>query len=150
MTSDKVRACEARLEPWTSISQSCICMPHYIELYCHQDTLLLLLDILLRFTTTDIVKRAVYRGSLFKRAVAISAVYPRFLNIFTLIFRALGRKYIPSTQAKAIATLGDSAIICGTALNSTISSSINIIGLTTVDGRCSGTQYSARMAPGTK
>jgi len=41
---------------------------------------------------------------------------------------------------KAITTLAGSAIICGAAPNSTIASSINLIGLTTVDGQCSGTQ----------
>jgi len=65
----------------------------------------------------------------------MSAVYPRFLNTFTLTYREMGRKYIASTRVKAIAILGSSAIICEAAPNSTITSSINLIGLTTVDGQ---------------
>jgi len=39
-------------------------------------------------------------------------------------------------------SLGGSAIISGTSSNSTTTSSINLAGSTTMDGRCSGTQYS--------
>jgi len=38
--------------------------------------------------------------------------------------------------------LGGNAIISGAVPNSTMTSSINLAGLTTEDGRCSGTQYS--------
>jgi len=84
------------------------------------------------------------RDSLSLRLPPITGVY---FNFFTLTFRALGRKCIASTPARAIATLGGSTFIPGAAPNCTITSSINFMGSTTVDGRCSGTQYSARMAP---